>query len=544
MRPVRALNTCGEPNEIELTAAHGSFHRSFSGTPVLPAAKAPSTIGGGGSLANVARKHVERERHLVANTAKLTAVHSLGHDVKDTHTDGAEQRVQIDDLATDILSQTLTPWEERTATLAASTAYDVLASQSEAGMARSLQTLMKKPPIKTMFKVYDAMRDLNQFMGGDGPRLALLSDYVSKETAVQVAIVKALAERVHQINHAHATREQLSQLKTVIAYTTDPSILRGEGGEHSLHSVYKALLGIGQDRLDAAFHDQEVFKTGGSAALVNTDWGERSDKITQNVIRHISDYINLDGVTYVNKAIYRPKRVRIGPGVYENHERRVLVVGVRELVPGFKASVHYKRLLSELGGKQRVPVKARGWQRLMTKVLKAMPWITRRQAVQCACPVHTDAENGQRPHYRWLRNVLAREPAWEANKLRLHANELNNELGAFRLRSKPVRRDRRAAAFAEHMQRRSSSNSGDAGAATPVTSAAGQPPRRQDCEACFNEARAKGLGVREALEYVRDRDGACDGECDHVRVHKSPSHTMKLLTCKDWEHKPELEYVI
>ena len=27
-----ALNTCGEPNEIELTAAHGSCYRSFSGT--------------------------------------------------------------------------------------------------------------------------------------------------------------------------------------------------------------------------------------------------------------------------------------------------------------------------------------------------------------------------------------------------------------------------------------------------------------------------------------------------------------------------------
>jgi hypothetical protein len=27
-----ALNTCGGPNEIELTAAHGSCYRSFSGT--------------------------------------------------------------------------------------------------------------------------------------------------------------------------------------------------------------------------------------------------------------------------------------------------------------------------------------------------------------------------------------------------------------------------------------------------------------------------------------------------------------------------------
>ena len=29
-----ALNTCGEPNEIELTAAHVFFYRSVSGPPI------------------------------------------------------------------------------------------------------------------------------------------------------------------------------------------------------------------------------------------------------------------------------------------------------------------------------------------------------------------------------------------------------------------------------------------------------------------------------------------------------------------------------
>lgn len=489
------------------------------------------------------RKDKQRSDNLAENTARLTAVHALGPERKDTPTNQIEQQAQVDDIAVDIMCRPLTTYEERQATEAATGAYQVLARQSQPVMARSLQKFKQLPQIKTMHMVYDAMADLRSYMGGDGPRMHLLADYASAEVAVQTSIVQTLAERVQQLNHKGATREQRAQLKTVLAFVTDPAALRGGAGGRSLISTYKALLGVGQKLLDGACRDQVVFKAAGSAALVVVNYGERSDKTTQNLIGIVSQFLHTDGVSYVNKGNYSPKRVYSAPGVYEEHERRVLASTVHALVPEFLQSPQYLRFVNELSGRQRHPKKHRGWRRSIKLVLNEAPWITKREPVQCACPIHTDAENGQPHYYKYLRKIMAKKPAWARDKLRQHASGDDSGLGAFQRRARPPRSNGGTAAFANHLASRAASASGDnTDAASSVAGAARKPAVRQlDCEACFAEAISAGLGAREAIEYVADRHEVKDGECDHVRVHRSPAWTVGLLACAA-VRKQEIEY--